>query len=134
MLNHRARPCCCASRQVLFYVRLVGDIMGRLVPRRLQLSSAARLLSWGLLKTAMVPLLFLSIFQPRLCLGELGAVLLVGAFWVLSGYLNTCSYLLAPQLVPPGQKARASGIMTVAFQSSCFVALIIAGFIQHWTM
>jgi hypothetical protein len=33
-----------------------------------------------------------------------------------AGYLNTCSYLVAPSLVPPGQKPRASVLMTVAFQ------------------
>ena len=80
----------------------------------------------------MLPLLFLSIFRPEFCIGDLGALVLIGFFWVLSGYLNTCSYLLAPKLVPANQKARASGIMTVAFQSSCFSGLILAAFVQHW--
>ncbi|PNH02012.1 hypothetical protein TSOC_012042 [Tetrabaena socialis] len=50
------------------------------------------------------------------------------------GYLNTCSYLVAPSLVPPGQKARASGLMTVAFQSACFGALLLAAAVQHWRL
>lgn len=120
-----------APPQVLFYVRLVGDILGRVVPKRFQITTVPRLLAWGFLKTAMVPLLFVAIFRPSLCLGDLGGALLVGVFWVLSGYLNTCSYLLAPQLVPPSQKARASGVMTVAFQSSCFAALMLAGGLQR---
>lgn len=48
-----------------------------------------------------------------------------------AGYLNTCSFLLAPTLVPPGQKARASGLMTVAFQSACFGALMLAYAVQQ---
>ncbi len=116
---------------MLFYVRLIGDILGRIVPPKLQLTSAKSLLMWGIGKTAMVPLLLLSIFKPHMCLGDAGSLVLVGVFWILSGYINTCSYLLAPQLVPASQKSRASGIMTVAFQSSCFAALMIAGMIQQ---
>ena len=118
--------------QVLFYIRLVGDIMGRLAPSTWLISTSPKLLLWGVVKTAMLPLLFLSIFRPQLCMGDAGALVLIGGFWVLSGYLNTCAYLLAPKLVPSNQKARASGIMTVAFQSSCFAALILAGMVQGW--
>ena len=118
--------------QVLFYVRLVGDILGRMAPTSWLITSAPKLMLWAILKTAMLPLLFLSILKPHLCLGDIGSLLMIGTFWILSGYLNTCSYLLAPKLVPANQKARASGIMTVAFQISCFFALIFAGFLQHF--
>ena len=103
-----------------------------MVPSGLLITTAPKLLIWGILKTAMLPLLFISILKPHLCLGDIGALLLIGIFWVLSGYLNTCSYLLAPKMVPANQKARASGIMTVAFQLSCFTALILAGLLQQW--
>ncbi len=42
-----------------------------------------------------VPLLFACIFTPGLTGGDLGAALSVGVFWVLSGYVNTCSYLVS---------------------------------------
>jgi hypothetical protein len=71
--------------QVLFYVRLVGDIAGRVVPRRLQVSTVPPLLLLGLGKAAMMPLIFVSIFRPEMMMGDLGAVLLIGVFWVLSG-------------------------------------------------
>jgi hypothetical protein len=109
--------------QVLFYVRLIGDIAGRLVPRRMQITSSRLLITIGLIKTGMVPLLCISIFYPSLMFGDAGGVILVGAFWWLSGYLNSCSYLLAALLVPVSQKSQASGVMTVAFQSSCFLGL-----------
>ena len=106
--------------------------MGRMVPSGLLVSTAPKLMLWGILKTAMLPLIFLSILRPHVCLGDVGSLMLIGIFWGLSGYLNTCAYLLAPKLVPANQKARASGIMTVAFQVSCFTALMLAAVIQQW--
>eukprot|EP00798_Chlamydomonas_sp_ICE-L_P014566 gene14566-20607_t len=127
--------------QVLFYVRLIGDILGRVVPTRLQATTIRSLMFWSFVKLAMVPLIFLSIFSPELTFGDLevtfgysGAILYVGVFWMLSGYVNTCAYLMAPKLVSPSQKPRASGMMTVAFQSSCFIALIVAAVIQRATL
>mmetsp|Transcript_22046 Transcript_22046/g.48132 ORF Transcript_22046/g.48132 Transcript_22046/m.48132 type:complete len:479 (+) Transcript_22046:161-1597(+) len=116
--------------QVLFYVRLISDILGRVVPKRLQATSIRGLMFWALLKTALMLPLFVSIFHPEALLGDVGATILVAAFWLLSGFVNTCSYLVAPCLVSPQHKARASGLMTVAFQSSCFIALLIASAIQ----
>ena len=119
---------------MLFYVRLIGDIVGRLIPRQLQATSVRALLLWALVKTAMVPLIFASIFHPEATFGDVGAVVFVAVFWVLSGYVNTCAYLVAPTLVPSSQKSQASGLMTVAFQSSCCIALIVAALIQLATM
>ncbi len=42
-----------------------------------------------------VPLLFGCIFTPEFTGGDLGAVVVVAVFWVLSGYVNTCSYLVS---------------------------------------
>ena len=42
------------------------------------------------------------------------------------------SYVLAPNLVPPAERSRASGVMTVAFQSSCVLALGGAALVQGW--
>ncbi|KAL6763078.1 hypothetical protein V8C86DRAFT_2507052 [Haematococcus lacustris] len=119
--------------QVLFYIRLLGDVVGRLAPRRLQASSRRALIGWAAVKTAMVPLVFAAIFIPEAVGGDLGICLYVALFWVLSGYLNTCAYLVAPSLVPPHSKARASGLMTVAFQTSCLVALLAAAAVQAAT-
>ncbi|GIM13312.1 hypothetical protein Vretimale_16452 [Volvox reticuliferus] len=117
--------------QVLFYIRLVGDILGRVVPRRMQATTVRKLMFWAVVKLAMVPLLFGCIFTPHLVGGDITSMVVVALFWVLSGYLNTCSYLVAPTLVPPGQKSRASGLMTVAFQSACFGALMLAFAVQQ---
>ncbi|KAG2500340.1 hypothetical protein HYH03_001915 [Edaphochlamys debaryana] len=117
--------------QVLFYIRLTGDILGRMVPRRMQCTTVRGLMFWAFVKLAMVPLLFGCIYVPHLTGGDVAACVVVALFWVLSGYLNTCSYLVAPTLVPPNQKGRASGLMTVAFQSACFGALLLAALVQQ---
>ena len=52
-----------------------------MVPSPWLIGTAPRLLLWGFVKTAMLPLLFLSIFRPESCLGDLGALMLIGSFW-----------------------------------------------------
>lgn len=116
--------------QVLFYVRLLGDILGRLVPTSWQQHSTRSLLSWALAKTALLPLLLAALLQPALVGGDTGLVVLVGVFWWLSGYINTCAYLTAPRLVSMADKSRAGGLMAMCFQASCFLGLMSAFAIQ----
>lgn len=112
--------------KVLFYIRLLSDIVARIVPPRLQTRSPGVLLLWSLIKTALVPVLLAAMLRPAAFFGDVGLVVLVSSFWVLSGYINTCAYLLAPAAVPPEAKPQAGGLMTVTFQLSCFVALLAA--------
>jgi hypothetical protein len=117
---------------VLFYVRLSGDILGRVVPRRLQVRSTRLLLLLSLAKAALMLPLLCNIFYPESWLGDSGALLLVAAFWVLSGYLNTGAYLIGPTLVAPSQAGRAGGLMACAFQTSCFLGLMLAYVLRLW--
>jgi hypothetical protein len=132
--QHGAPSACTVSRraQVLFYVRLCGDILGRVAPRRLQVQSKRWLLLLSLAKTALMLPLLANMFYPEAWLGDAGAVLLVAAFWVLSGYLNTGAYLVGPTLVAPSQAGRAGGLMACAFQTSCFLGLMLAYALQAW--
>lgn len=41
-----------------------------------------------------VPLLFAAIFRPHATGGDVAMCVYVAVFWVLSGYLNTCAYLV----------------------------------------
>lgn len=43
---------------------------------------------------SQVPLIFTAIFAPEATGGDLGMCAYVALFWVLSGYLNTCAYLV----------------------------------------
>lgn len=116
--------------QVLFYIRLCGDILGRLVPGSLQTRNVRVLLTWALVKGLMTPLLMAALVVPDWVMGDLGIAVTVGIFWTLSGYVNTCAYLVAQRLVPPPLQSRAGGLMATVFQTSCFLGLVAAYVIQ----
>jgi hypothetical protein len=44
--------------------------------------------------------MFATIFKPELVLGDMGAVVSVAVFWILSGYVNTCAYLVGGWMDP----------------------------------
>lgn len=46
--------------------------------------------------------------------------------WALGGYLNTCSYMVAPTCVAHTQKANAAGMMAITSQISHCVGLLLA--------
>lgn len=48
----------------------------------------------GPLHPTQVPLLFAAIFRPHSTGGDVATCVYVAVFWVLSGYLNTCAYLV----------------------------------------
>jgi hypothetical protein len=50
----------------------------------------------------------------------------VTVLWALGGYLNTCSYMVAPTCVVPTQKANAAGLMAITSQISHCVGLFLA--------
>lgn len=47
-----------------------------------------------------------------------------------SGYINTCAFILAPQLVPPTLGSKAGGAMALTFQVASLLALVAAWLIQ----
>ena len=47
-----------------------------------------------------------------------------------SGYINTCAYIMAPQLVPPALASKAGGAMALTFQVASLCALVAAWLIQ----
>uniref|UniRef100_A0A383VI82 Uncharacterized protein n=1 Tax=Tetradesmus obliquus TaxID=3088 RepID=A0A383VI82_TETOB len=144
--------------QVLFYARLAGDICGRLAPHWLHLRSSAAVLAAGAAKAALLALLVPAMLRPQLVGGDTQLALLIAANWWMSGYINTGAYLLAPKLAAqaaaagrfqrPGSssskgsggggsasvKARAGGIMALAFQMSCFAGLLGAWALQSWAL
>lgn len=84
--------------QILFYARLLGDILGRMVPPAWQLSSSSSVLSAAFLKTKLLVVLVPGILNPNLVGGDLCLAALVAGNWFMSGYINTGAYLLAPRL------------------------------------
>lgn len=144
--------------QVLFYARLAGDICGRLAPHWLHLRSSAAVLAAGAAKAALLALLVPAMLRPQLVGGDTQLALLIAANWWMSGYINTGAYLLAPKLAAQAAaagrfqrpdsssskgsggggsasvKARAGGIMALAFQMSCFAGLLGAWALQSWAL
>jgi hypothetical protein len=147
--------------QVLFYARLAGDILGRLMPHWLHLRSSSTVLAAGALKAALLALLVPAMLHPHMVGGDVQLTLLIVANWWMSGYINTGAYLLAPKLAMQAAaagrfqraggsaaagskgsggggaasvKARAGGIMALAFQVSCFVGLLGAWALQSWVL
>jgi hypothetical protein len=100
LLLPAAAACCCCLLllQILFYARLLGDILGRMVPASWQLRSSKALLSAAFLKTKLLVVLVPAILQPSMVGGDLCLAALVTINWWLSGYINTSAYLLAPRL------------------------------------
>ena len=47
-----------------------------------------------------------------------------------SGYINTCAFILAPQLVPPALASKAGGAMALTFQIASLCALVAAWLVQ----
>ncbi len=54
----------------------------------------------------------------------------VAVFWWLSGFLNTCAYVCAPEHAPPGTGPRAGALMALLFQLSSLAALLLAQAVQ----
>lgn len=48
------------------------------------------------------------------------------ALWGILGYVNTCSYLLAPQRVAAHAKGAANGALAIVYQASHCLGLIVA--------
>lgn len=48
------------------------------------------------------------------------------AMWVLGGYVNTCSYVLAPACVEPHLKATANGVLAITYQTAHCTGLVLA--------
>jgi hypothetical protein len=113
-----------ALPQALFYARLGADIAGRLATRRGGAAASARSLAlWAAAKAALTPAVMAALLGRG---GDLAALALVAAFWALSGYVNTCAYLLAPSLVPAAARSRAGGLMAASFQGACLAGLLAA--------
>lgn len=117
-----------AFPQVLFYVRLFGDLLGRpatlyytptSISSRLELATCIRIL--------FVPLFFVYVDTNFIPKNDIAAIFGIFAFAFSSGYLVTCSYQLAPLLLQNEERgrnlAKQNGLINV-----CFSFSILLGF------
>lgn len=82
-------------------------------------------------KAIMTPIFFIYISSQFSHYNDLAAVLYITLFWLLSGYVNNCAYVMAAQWAPHATAAKAGGVMALLFQTSSFVALLLAFWIEH---
>ncbi|WIA44093.1 hypothetical protein OEZ86_010446 [Tetradesmus obliquus] len=120
--------------QVLFYTRMLSDILGRLLPRKkaLAITSPAALLalSGALLLCSVAFFVYLQV-PPRMQYDPYVMVLVL-ALWLGGGYINTMGYILAPALVPPKHCTKASALMVIAYKASHILGLAIAIGLALW--
>jgi hypothetical protein len=94
-MEHVNIMCCCHALSTAAVVACTVFLLVHLLaPGALVL---CLLMKWSslLLTPLQVPLMFACIFKPELVLGDMGAVVYVAVFWILSGYVNTCAYLVS---------------------------------------
>lgn len=114
--------------QVLFFMRFLGDIIGRLMPRNraLIVTSPLAIMALGCLMISTVPLYFAYIKAPAMYRSDTGIIAYIVLLWLLCGYVNTTCNITAPKLVKPTLKTGAAGLMAIVFQVSHFCGLCVA--------
>ena len=117
--------------QVLFAARVISDVTGRLLPMLGPLSSKQGLLSLAAAKAIMTPIFFIYISSEFSHYSDWAAVVYITLFWLLSGYVNNCAYVMASRWAPHATAAKAGGLMALVFQTSSLLALLLAFWIEH---
>lgn len=118
--------------KVLFFTRIFSDMTGRMLPRIKVciLRKKKVLLAMALATVPLAVGFFLYIKAPHHYHHDVGSMFMVIVFWLLGGYINTVSNVLAPNLVEPALATRASALMALAFQIAHFAGLILAIVLQ----
>lgn len=116
---------------MLFGARVISDVAGRILPRLHHFTTKSGLLSLAVAKAIMTPIFFLYISNEVSSYNDWAAVLYITLFWLLSGYVNNCAYVMAPRWAPQASAARAGSIMALVFQTSSLLALLVAFWIEH---
>jgi len=79
----------------------------------------------------LTPVAVLYIEAPASLLSDTAAVAFVAAFWLLSGFINSLSYVVIPQLVPAASAPRAASVMSLVFQLACVTGLGLATWLEY---
>ncbi|KAA6418939.1 MAG: hypothetical protein FRX49_11043 [Trebouxia sp. A1-2] len=114
--------------KVLFFSTIIANLVGRTLPKwkMFAIKSPTFLMYLGFVKLAAAPLCFVYLKSSSRWQSDAGATVYVTVVWALGGYLNTCSYMVAPTCVVPNQKANAAGLMAITSQISHCVGLFLA--------
>jgi hypothetical protein len=114
--------------KVVFFVRIFADVLGRFLPRLSFLTAHSPLtpLLVSCFKALGVPIMLLYLKSPDWLHSDVAAVVFIAVLWLMGGYINTMSNMLAPRLAPAHLKSNAAGMMALAYQMAHFVGLACA--------
>jgi hypothetical protein len=116
-----------AFAQVLFYTRLLGDLVGRPATLHRTPTSISNLVFPACFRLSFVPVFFLYTTTNIIPKWDIAAIVGIFMFALTSGYLATLVYQLAPSLLNDRERernlTRQTGLINV-----CFSVSILLGF------
>ena len=116
-----------AFAQVLFYIRLLGDLFGRPATLLIPPTSIADIVLPACIRVGFVPIFFLYTMTDLIPKSDNAAICGIFIFAFTSGYLATLTYQLAPLLLHEQERERhltkQAGLINI-----CFSASILIGF------
>ena len=117
----------------LFFLRLFGDLLGRWLPRLPALTPRYQhnILLISCIKLIGTPLYFIYINAGFIPYDDVILLIFVVVMWLISGYVNSASNMLAPTLVDPHLKSTAAGMMALTYQIGHFAGLTVASALSY---
>ncbi|KAL3137216.1 hypothetical protein ABBQ32_006768 [Trebouxia sp. C0010 RCD-2024] len=114
--------------KVLFFSTILANLVGRTLPKwkAFAITTPTLLMYLSFFKLAVAPLCFVYLKSPDRWHSDIAAAVYVTVLWALGGYLNTCSYMVAPTCVDRAHRANAAGLMAITSQISHCVGLFLA--------
>ena len=121
---------------MLFYCKTVSDTLGRpltLGPKLVRTPNG--LLAVAVVRLTFVPIFFVYTFAKSEWIDGIRsdwiACVSVGIFSMLSGYLNTIAYAMAPTLVDRNEATTSANILNLAFHMAVYIALAISVVVRY---
>jgi phosphoglycerol transferase MdoB-like AlkP superfamily enzyme len=119
-----------ALPQVLFYTRLLADLLGRPATVLYQPKSPATLVVLSLMRLVFVPVFFLYISDAATTMiprNDSVAIVAIFLFSFSSGYFATVAYQIAPSLLPVDareiNRTWQASLINVCFSTSILIGL-----------
>lgn len=127
--------------QILYFVRLFSDLLGRPLTRLYRpsfIQTNQRLLMASMLRIVLMVLFFVYLFVPSFPRSDIYVSILVGIFSVLSGYFTVLIYEFAARGKDGAAQTYATQLLNICFQIAAFTAVSLSviitstGWVEGW--
>jgi hypothetical protein len=127
--------------QILYFVRLFSDLLGRPLTRLYRpsfIQTNQRLLMASMLRVVLMILFFVYLFVPSFPRSDIYVSILVGIFSVLSGYFTVLIYEFAARGKDGAAQTYATQLLNICFQIAAFTAVSLSviitstGWVEGW--